>query len=117
MENEIVQIKTVDGLTLPGYLYKSVKSKKVAIFLHGNGSSSVFYSDELKEKQANALNKIGVSYLLFNNRGAHLIKKLTVDGKRKRFGMAYEKIKDCVKDIDAAILFLKKLGYEEFYLI
>lgn len=119
---QIVQIKTEDGLTLPGLFYESDKSKKAAIFLHGNGSASVFYSDDLKEEQAKILNNKGISYLLFNNRGAHLIKKLNVakkDGtvERKRFGMAYEKIKDCIKDIDASIDFLRTKGYEEFYLI
>ncbi len=118
----IVQIETDDGLTLPGLLYEATDSKKAAIFLHGNGSSSVFYSDDLKEKQAKALNKKGISYLLFNNRGAHLIKRLKVEDKngevqRKPYGMAYEKIKECVKDIDATIGFLESRGYKEFYLI
>ncbi|EKD90768.1 MAG: protein of unknown function DUF1749 [uncultured bacterium] len=118
----LVQIKTEDGLTLPGYLYESVGSKRAAIYLHGNGSSSVFYKDDLKEEQSKALNSKGISYLLFNNRGAHYIKKLDVEDKngnveRKRFGMAYEKIKDCIKDIDGAITFLESLGYSEFYLI
>ena len=31
--------------------------------------------------------------------------------------MAYEKIKDCIKDIDGVISYLKKLGYQKFYLI
>lgn len=118
----IVQIRTSDGLTLPGLFYEAKSSNKAAIFLHGNGSSSVFYSDDLKEEQAKALNEKGISYLLFNNRGAHLIKKLNVEDKngeveRKRFGMAYEKIKDCIKDIDSAISFFGSRGYKEFYLI
>src|SRR3989344_1837444 len=118
----IVQIKTEDGLTLPGLFYEARGSKKAAIFLHGNGSSSVFYSDDLKGEQAKALVNKGISYLLFNNRGAHLIKKLNVQDKnrkekRKRYGMAYEKIKDCIKDIDGAINFLESKGYKEFYLI
>lgn len=117
----LVQIKTVDGLILPGLLCEAPNSKKVAIYLHGNGSSSVFYHDDQLPEQVEALNKKGISYLLFNNRGAHLIKKLNVEKKgkvkRKYFGMAYEKIKDCIKDIEGAIDFLKKQGYKEFYLI
>ena len=118
----LVQINTEDGLTLPGLFYEANNSKKAAIFLHGNGSSSVFYSDDLKGEQATALVNKGISCLLFNNRGAHLIKKLNVQDKngkekRKRFGMAYEKIKDCIKDIDGAINFLESKGYKEFYLI
>lgn len=123
MQNPIlVQIKTEDCLTLPGLFYEAPRSKKAAIYLHGNGSSSVFYSDDLKAEQAKVLNNKNISYLLFNNRGAHYIKKLDVEDKngnveRKRFGMAYEKIKDCIKDIDGAISFLEKRGYREFYLI
>ncbi len=122
MKPTIVQIKTDDGLTLPGLFYEAQGSRKVAIFLHGNGSSSVFYSDDLREDQAKLLNNAGISYLLFNNRGAHIIKKLNVkkqngEEERRRFGMAYEKIKDCIKDIDAAITFLEQVGYNEFYLI
>lgn len=122
MQNpKLVQIKTEDGLILPGLLYEAPRSKKVAIHLHGNGSSSVFYNDGERDEQAKALSKKGISFLLFNNRGAHLIKKLDVIKKnkkeRKRFGMAYEKIKDCIKDIDGAINYLEKLGYKEFYLI
>ena len=122
VEPKIVQIKTEDGLILPGLFYEAPNFKKAAIFIHGNGSSSVFYSDDLKEEQAKTLNQKGISYLLFNNRGAHLIKRLHVLGKngkveRKRYGMAYEKIKDCIKDIDGAINFLESKGYKEFYLI
>lgn len=116
-----VQIKTSDGLTLPGLLYEAKQKKAVAIHLHGNGSRSVFYTDDHRDEQAKALNEKGISFLLFNNRGAHYIKKIDVEltGKveRKRFGMAYEKIKDCIKDIDASINFLERLGYRKFYLI
>lgn len=118
---KLVQIKTEDELVLPGLFYEVRGGKKVAIRLHGNGSTSVFYDDDLREEQANALNRKGISFMPFNNRGAHYIKKLHHrSGKSEvysRFGMAYEKIKDCTKDIDAAIKFLEKLGYKEFYLI
>ena len=122
MQNpKLVQIKTEDGLILPGLLYEAPQSRRVAIHLHGNGSSSVFYHDDKRDEQVETLNKKGVSFLLFNNRGAHYIKKLDVikRGKkeRKRFGMAYEKIKDCIKDIDGAISYLGELGYQKFYLI
>lgn len=122
MSPTLVQVKTGDGLTLPGYLYEATGSKKAAIFLHGNGSSCVFYKDDLREEQAKILIGKGISYLLFNNRGAHYIKKLDVEDRngnveRKRFGMAYEKIKDCIEDIDGAIKLLEEKGYKEFYLI
>ncbi|MBI3620362.1 hypothetical protein HY214_04450 [Candidatus Roizmanbacteria bacterium] len=116
---EFVQFRTADGLTLPGLLFAPAGGTKVAIYLHGNGSSSVFYKENYE--LAHKLNEGGVAVLFFNNRGAHLIKKLDVwkNGRteRKFFGMAYEKIKDCVIDIEAAVAFLKARGYGEFYLI
>jgi pimeloyl-ACP methyl ester carboxylesterase len=122
MQNpKLVQIQTEDGLILPGLLYEAPKSEKVAVHLHGNGSTSVFYSDDQRGILAQALIEEGISFLLFNNRGAHYIKKLDIiaRGKKtqKRFGTAYEKIKECVYDIDGAVDFLKNRGYREFYLI
>lgn len=118
----LVQIETKDGLTLPGLLYETPKTRKVVIHLHGNGSSSIFYQYDQINGFIKELEDNGYSFLMFNNRGAHYIKKLKVKVsgnkvERKRFGMAYEKIKECVYDIDAAISFLEKSGYKEFYLI
>jgi len=118
---KFIEFNTSDGLLLPGLLYEGKKSKKVAINLHGNGSSSVFYDEVENKILADVLGKHNISILFFNNRGAGIVKKLNVKKgdktERKRYGMAYEKIKECVQDIDGAISFLKKLGYEEFYLI
>ena len=118
---EFIEIKTKDGLVLPGLLYQAPRPRAAAIYLHGNGSSSVFYDAQKKHSLAPLLNKNGISVLFFNNRGAHIIKKLNVKYKgrvvRKPYGMAYEKIKECVLDIDGAIAFLKKRGYRKFYLI
>ena len=107
-----IELSTQDGLVLPGLLYAAPRSKRVAIYLHGNGSSSVFYKQSKLGPMAEALNKQGISLLCFNNRGAELMKRLVVQRKRqtekKLFGMAYEKIKDCVHDIDGAITFLDR---------
>ena len=117
-----VEFPTQDGLTLPGLLFEAKDSKKVAIHLHGNGSSSIFYDVADSLDLPNELNKKGITLLKFNNRGAHIIKKLNVKENgvvvdRKRYGCAYEIIKECVLDIDAAVEYLKTLGYTEFYLI
>lgn len=117
---KFVDFKTDDGLNLPGLFYSVEGSKKVLIYLHGNGSSSVFYDEGLCRDLPQALGAKGISLLKFNNRGANVIKRFTVERngveERVPFGMAYEKIKDCVFDIDASAAFLQKMGYEEFYL-
>lgn len=117
---KFVDFETSDGLTLPGLLYEANGSPKIVIYLHGNGSSSIFYGSKKYQDLPEALNNKGVSILKFNNRGANVIKKLDVkkdsEIERGHFGAAYEKIKECVEDIDGAVKFLQKLGYKEFYL-
>lgn len=122
MQLKHLEFHTSDGLDLPGLLYEpDQKTDKVAILLHGNGSSSIFYSPSFGATYAKYLNGKGIAYFPFNNRGAHIIKKLnkTVNGETQRlkYGCAYELIKECIFDIDGAIEFLKSLGYKTFYLI
>lgn len=120
---QFIEFKTKDGLTLPGLLCESERAKAVAIYLHGNGSSSVFYDFNTGKQKffASALDRRGISILFFNNRGAHIIKKLKIKrrGKliRKSYGMTFEKIKECILDIDGAISLLQKRGYKKFYLM
>jgi len=120
MKPEFIAFQTNDGLTLPGLLYRGQKDKAVLIYLHGNGSSSVFYDETENRPLAEALANKNISTLYFNNRGAYNMKELYVRQGRKDarqwFGMAYERIKECVEDIDGAISFLKKEGYRQFYL-
>ncbi|MFH1706234.1 MAG: DUF1749 domain-containing protein [Patescibacteria group bacterium] len=118
---KFVDFETNDGLTLPGLLYEATGSKKVVIYLHGNGSSSIFYDEKEYRDLPEILNQKGISLLKFNNRGAHVIKKLNIRKKgseveREYFGMAFERIKECAPDIDGAVKFLQKMGYKEFYL-
>ena len=116
MKPEFVELKTKDGLTLPGLLYRGKKDKAVVVYLHGNGSSSVFYDEVENHPLASALAKKNISTLYFNNRGAHIIKKLNVrrgkKDERKRFGMAYEKIKECEHSLEGDdLLQVKVLEY------
>ena len=77
-EPKFIEFATEDGLTLPGLLYDVKDSKKVAIYLHGNGSSSIFYDESEHRDMPEQLKQKGISFLKFNNRGAHIIKKLNV---------------------------------------
>lgn len=122
LKTKFVQFESEDGLLLPGLLFEpGKKSRKVAINLHGNGSASVFYSFEDNHFFSRELNKQGMAFFTFNNRGAHYVKRLTrrVGGEEEKvkLGTTFEMIKDCLLDIGGAIAFLKKMGYEEFYLL
>lgn len=118
---KLVEFQTQDGLFLPGLLFEPARrTKKAAIYLHGNGSSSVFYAVTAMNLLGSELNKHQIAFLPFNNRGANYITKLRVDDEHEKWikiGTTYELIRDCIYDIDAAVSFLKNQGYREFYLI
>lgn len=118
---KFVEFSTSDGLMLPGLLYEAKGSKKAVIYLHGNGSSSVFYDEKEHTDLSEQLNKKSISLLKFNNRGAHIIKRLNVSKgtkvERLPYGCAFEIIKECVLDIDGAVKYLQGLGYKELYLM
>lgn len=120
-KTRLVHFLTTDNLLLPGLLYEpDKKTDKVIIYLHGNGSSSVFYKPEINEF-AEIYNKHGYAFFPFNNRGAHFIKSLTriKNGIEEKalYGMTYELIEECVADIDGAVSFLQSLGYTTFILV
>lgn len=116
----LVEFEATDSTVLPGLFYEPKSpTKKVLLYLHGNGSSSVFYSPSKQNKLAQLLCNGKIAYFPFNNRGAHYIKKLKKNTKPESdilAGMAYEQIKECIYDIDGAIQFLQKKGYTTFYL-
>ncbi len=118
-----IELKTNDGLTLPGLWYESIQegADTACIFLHGCGSSSVFYKSEKMKTFAKQLSKQGIHFLAFNNRGAHYIKKLTreINGEvsELRIGTALEKISECVPDIEASIRFVQERGVKKIILL
>jgi pimeloyl-ACP methyl ester carboxylesterase len=123
MITELIEFGTSDQLSLPGLLFTPEKpTTKLVIFLHGNGSSSVFYSTSRTLSLAQMCTNKGYAFLPFNNRGAHYIKKLkaiNAAGERedRLYGMAYELIKECVPDINGAIDFGRQRGFSEFTLM
>lgn len=121
MKNNFIQLHTKDGLTLSGIFCEAPKSSRAIIYLHGNGSSSIFNAENNKQTLAESFANNNISFLQFNNRGAEYITELSVTTKKKtvvkRFGMSYEIIRECIYDIDAAIAFLEIKGYKEIYLL
>jgi pimeloyl-ACP methyl ester carboxylesterase len=126
MRLSLVPITSTDGLALPGLLYEpSHVTKKAAIWLHGMGDSGVFYNPHFINPLGQALTDKNTTFLAFNNRGAHNAKTLYIGGKTLpeedrvtyQAGTNYEKIADCVQDIDGAVDYLKQRGYSTFYLL
>jgi pimeloyl-ACP methyl ester carboxylesterase len=121
MNLRLVSFLATDKIRLPGLLYEpEKKTHKAAIYLHGNGSSSIFYSTDRMNSLGEKLSADCIAFFPFNNRGAHYMKtlhRMDESDEHIEYGMTYELIKECVLDIDGAIEFLKGYGYSEFYLI
>ncbi|HVT03167.1 MAG TPA: alpha/beta hydrolase [Thermoanaerobaculia bacterium] len=117
----LVLFPSSDGLKLAGLLFEPPRrSDDVVIYLHGNGDSSIFYSARTS-LIGSELARRGVAWFPFNNRGAYMVKRLTrmSGGKRRSIaaGMAWERIRDCVHDIDGAIRFCRSAGYRRIHLV
>lgn len=113
----LVRFPATDGVELSGLLYEPKRrTKRAIVWLHGTGGATVFESKRTNVL-AEAFNDAGLAYFPFNNRGAHLAKWLRAGRKRVGGGMAYEKIRDCVFDIDGAARELRRRGYRELWLV
>ena len=112
----VVRFRATDDVPLAGLLYEPRRrTTRAAVFLHGNGGASVFEARRTNLLSAEFL-RAGIAYFPFNNRGAHLMRRLTRNG-RLVGGMAHEKIRDCVHDIDGALAELRRRGYRDITLI
>lgn len=109
----LVKFEATDGLALAGPLYEPRRaSTRAVIFLHGTGGSSVFESGRTNPL-ASVFTRNGVAYFPFNNRGAHVMRR----AGDAMVGCAYERIRDCVFDIDGAVRELRRRGYRDLTLI
>jgi pimeloyl-ACP methyl ester carboxylesterase len=113
----VVRFAATDGVELAGLLYEPKrKTTRVIVYLHGTGGASIFES-----KRTNLLaghfGAAGYAWFPFNNRGAHLIRRLKAKRRSVQGGSAYERIRDCVPDIDGAARELRRRGYRELILV
>ena len=115
-----VEFDATDGVRLYGLLFEPRRqSKRVVIFLHGTGGASIFDSRRTNPL-AEEFTSNGIAFFPFNNRGAGVMKRLHKRGTKKKSvlgGMTYERIADCVPDIDGAIRDLRARGYRDFTLM
>jgi len=94
---------------LAGLLYEPRrKSKRAMIWLHGGGGASVFESRRTN-LLASVLIARGIAFFPFNNRGSGIVRRAGDD----LGGCAFERIRDCVADIDGAIRELWRRGYRD----
>jgi pimeloyl-ACP methyl ester carboxylesterase len=105
---ELVRFEATDGLRLSGLLYTPRRrTRRAVVFLHGTGGASVFEARRTNILGAE-LTACGVAFFAFNNRGAHIITRAG--------GMAHERIRECVFDIDGALRELRHRGFDDITL-
>lgn len=117
MELLHISFPTPDGLVLHGLHYQPAQSKRVLIYLHGNGHSSIFTKSFLLLILAELLEEIECGLIAFNNRGAQALQKIKrTNGEDVIIGSALETIDQAPLDIEGAITYALKQGYEEIFL-
>jgi pimeloyl-ACP methyl ester carboxylesterase len=122
---QLVRFTSSDTLLLPGLLYTPEQpTDEVALWLHGMGDNGIFYSPLLVNALGHSLTAHNIALFAFNNRGAHNMKILKIDDKslpedERSYlgGTYYEKIADCVYDINGAVAYLKTRGFSKFSLM
>jgi pimeloyl-ACP methyl ester carboxylesterase len=109
----LVRFEATDELPLAGLLYEPrSRTDRAVVYLHGTGGSSIFESKRTGSL-ASVFARNGVAFFPFNNRGAHLMRR----AGRTIVGMAHERIRECVFDIDGAVRELYRRGYRDFTLV
>ena len=115
MKQQLVRIKSVDNIEMVGILYEpEEKSNKIVIHVHGLCEN--FYENRFLDTLSQTYTNKEISLLTFNNRGTNYISKLLKGNSSEVIGGCYEKFTDSILDIEGAINYVKKIGYDEIIL-
>jgi alpha-beta hydrolase superfamily lysophospholipase len=118
----LIIVPATDGLQLPALFFEPAKpTKRLMIWLHGMGSSGVFYSVDHTNALAEAFTESGTAFLAMQNRGGGMLQGIRYydengDKQKRLQGTTHELIAECVYDIDGALKFAAEHGYTELYL-
>jgi pimeloyl-ACP methyl ester carboxylesterase len=119
---QLVTVKASDGLLLPALFFEpNQKSKRLVIWLHGMGSSGIFYSVEHTNALADAFTHRHTAFLGLQNRGGGMLQSLKFyddkgEKQRRLQGTTHELIVECRYDIEGAITFAVERGYTELFI-
>ena len=109
----LVRFEATDGVPLAGALFEPAVGQASAclLWLHGTGGASIFESRRTNLLAAEFLVH-DIAFFPFNNRGAQIVRR----AGDSFGGAAFERIRDCVADIDGAVKELRRRGYRQLYL-
>ncbi|MCA9330133.1 alpha/beta fold hydrolase [Candidatus Saccharibacteria bacterium] len=125
MQATPLSFNSSDGFTLYGlhFVRASKKQKSIAIFVHGAGNSNIISKGLLLSTLADSLQAKQHDLVAFNNRGSGYvgaIKRYDTEGavaEKRMSGMAYERIAECIEDLDGIIDWAVNQGYDNVVLI
>lgn len=113
---EKVYFELEDNVELVGLLHRPENStEEVVISVHGMQSNCFKKREDILAQE---INKAGIAYFAFDNRGANLMcyTKKTDGTKILNGGSVYEDILECYYDIKGAIDKMIELGYRKIHL-
>lgn len=113
---EKVYFELEDNVELVGLLHRPENStEEVVISVHGMQSNCFKKREDILAQE---INKAGIAYFAFDNRGANLMcyTKKTDGTKVLNGGSVYEDILECYYDIKGAIDKMIELGYRKIHL-
>ena len=107
----LVRIAAVDDVELTGLLFEPKRrSTRAAVFIHGMGGS---FESKRTPLLARVFTDAGVAYFAVNTRGSYIARRYGA----QLGGSAYERIRDCVFDLDGILRELRRRGYRDVTLI
>ena len=117
---ELCRVITQDGLELQGFLVHPEGGGDTAA-VHVHGLDGNFYENRFIDHLARVYARHGIGFLTFNNRGHDYAADLlheAADGRSeyRQLGGMYERLADCVPDIEAWTGFLRGRGFKRFVL-
>ncbi len=112
---QILTTKTADGFEFHGLLSEPPQ-KSDAIITHIHGMASDFYSSQFQKIAHEQYPLRGLAYCSGENRGTHSATTFKTKNDSVIGGNSYEKLEDCVLDIDAWVNFAKAQGYDHIWL-
>jgi len=112
---KLLSFEATDGVRLSGLLYEPRRrSRRAILFLHGMGTS--VFDQRRTNIFGDAFARAGIAYFPFDNRGSQVVRRLRRKRRGISGGMAHERIRESIHDIDGAVRLLRKRGYRELIL-
>ncbi|MBI1974050.1 DUF1749 domain-containing protein [Candidatus Micrarchaeota archaeon] len=120
LKGELVWFTATDGVELAGFLSRPPRAKGIVIHVHGLTGNFYGYRARIVGGLASELNRRGIALLSIATRGSYVVSRVwkTARVRRKMLyaGGGLERFEECVRDIEGAIRFARRLGFRKVWL-